>query len=68
MATKGKKEKVIINIESLDNLDYPEELEQLGHNLRDELNELDAVEKVDLVTNEGEQAPRGSKSGGEVAV
>lgn len=40
----------------------------MNHNLRDELNELDVIEKVDLVTKEGEQAPKGSKSAGEVAV
>ena len=63
-----KKEKVLVNIESLDNLNEPEVLERLSHNLRDELIELDAIEKVALVTKEGEQAPKGSKSGGEVAV
>ena len=64
----NKKEKVVVNIESLDNLNEPEELERLSHNLRDELNELDVIEKVDLITKEGEQAPKGSKSGGDVAV
>jgi hypothetical protein len=63
-----KKEKVVVNIESLDNFNDPEELERLSHNLRDELNELDVIEKVDLITKEGEQAPKGSKSGGEVAM
>ena len=63
-----KETKVLIRIESPDNLNEPEELERLSHNLRDELNELDVVEKVDLATKEGQQAPKGSKSGGEVAV
>jgi hypothetical protein len=63
----NKKEKVVVNIESLDNLNEPEELERLSHNLRDELIELDVIEKVDVITK-GEQAPKGSKSGGEVAM
>jgi len=62
-----KKEEVLINIESLDDNTEPEELERLSHNLRDELNELDIVEKVDLITKD-EEAPKGSKSGGEVAM
>jgi len=62
----NKKEKVVVNIESLDNHNDPEELERLSHNLRDELNELDVIEKADLITKEAEQAPKGSKSGGEV--
>lgn len=68
MKEKQEKEKVLVNIESLHDLNEPEELERLCHNLRDELNELDVIEKVDLITKEGEQAPKGSKSGGEVAV
>jgi hypothetical protein len=64
----NKEEKVLVNIESSDDLDEPEEIERLRHNLRDELNELDVVEKVDLVTKDGEQAPKGSKSGAEVAM
>jgi hypothetical protein len=44
----NKKEKVVVNIDSLDNFNEPEELERLSHNLRDELNELDVIEKVDL--------------------
>jgi hypothetical protein len=72
--TTDKKEKrLVINIESAskekqnDNDDDPEELERLTHNLRDDLTEVDAIEKVDLVTKEGEQAPKGSRAGGEVA-
>jgi hypothetical protein len=30
--------------------------------LGDDLAELDAIDKVDLVRNEGEQAPKGSKA------
>jgi hypothetical protein len=63
-----KNEKVLVNIESLDGLDEPEELERLRHNLLDELNQLDYVEKVDLVTKDVEHAPKGSKSGIEVAM
>lgn len=63
-----KKEKLFANIESLDDINEPEELERLCHNLREELNELDVVEKVDLVTKDGEQVPNGSKSGGDVAI
>ena len=66
MTITNKKEKVVVNIESLDNHNDPEELERLSHNLRDELNELDVIEKADLITKEAEQAPKGSKSGGEV--
>jgi hypothetical protein len=60
---------ILINIESVskeedhDNDQDPEELERITHNLRDELNELDAIEKVDLVIKEG-KAPKGSKAGG----
>ena len=41
MKEKQEKEKVLVNIESLHDLNEPEELERLCHNLRDELNELD---------------------------
>jgi hypothetical protein len=44
-----------------------EELEQITNNLRDELNELDIIEKVDLVRKGEDKAPKGSKGGGEVA-
>ena len=64
-----KENQIFVNIESADKeVDYdPEELELITHNLRDELNELDAIEKVDLVTKKGLQAPEGSKSGFEIA-
>ena len=68
MTITNKKEKLVVNIESLDNHNDPEELERLSHNLRDELNELGVLEKVDLMTKEGEHAPKGFKSGGEVAM
>jgi hypothetical protein len=68
MAMTEKEGKIFIRIESPDNPTEQEELELLSHNLCDELNELDAIEKVSLITKEGEQAPEGSKSGGEVAV
>ena len=61
-----KENKILIYIES--SKDYPcepEELEQITYNLKDDLIELDAIEKVDLVTKEG-AAPEHSKSGGEV--
>ena len=62
-----KETKIFLNIESSskDDLDEPEELERVTHNLRDDLTELDAVEKVDLVTK-GITAPKHSKSGGEI--
>jgi hypothetical protein len=71
---KKEKDQILINIESTskeeeeDHDEDPEELEQITHNLRDELTEIDTVEKVDLVTKEGEEgkAPEGSKAGGEV--
>jgi hypothetical protein len=71
--TDKKENQLLINIESAskeeenNNDDDPEELERLTHNLRDYLTEVDAIEKVDLVTKEGEQAPKGSRAGGEVA-
>lgn len=54
----------LINIESAskEEHDDPEELERITHNLRDDLNGLDAIEKVDLVRKEGEP-PKGSKAG-----
>ena len=44
-----------------------EELERITYSLRDELSELDAIEKVDLVAKAGELPPEGSKAGAEVA-
>jgi hypothetical protein len=64
-----KENQVFVNIESTSNKeddDDREELERMTHNLRNELTELDAVEKVDLVRKEGEKAPEGSKVGGDV--
>jgi hypothetical protein len=69
--TEDKKEEnqILINIESNskeeeDHDEDPEELERITHNLRDELTEIDTIEKVDLVSK-GE-APKGSKAGAEV--
>ena len=61
---------ILINIESNskeeeDHDQGPEDLERITHNLRDELTEIDIIEKVDLVTKEG-KAPEGSKAGAEV--
>lgn len=42
-----------------------EELERNTQSLRDELNELDSIEKIDLVTKRDE-APKGAKPGGEL--
>lgn len=66
--TDKKENQILIDIESTskDNEDS-EELERITHNLRDELNELDAIEKVVLATKQGEQVPEGSKAGGEVS-
>ena len=73
--TDAKKEEnqILINIESNskeeeDHDEDPEELERITHNLRDELTEINTVEKVDLVKKEGEEgkAPKGSKAGAEV--
>lgn len=64
--------KILINIESDTRENKhdiePEELEQLTHNLRDDLTELDAVEKVDLVTKEDklDKHPDGLKHKGDV--
>jgi 23S rRNA pseudoU1915 N3-methylase RlmH len=63
-------DKILINIESTskeeeDHDEDPEELERITHNLRDELTEIDTIEKVDLVTKE-RKAPKGSKAGAEV--
>ena len=68
--TDKKENQVFVNIESTSNEeddDDPEELERITHNLRDDLTELDTVEKVDLVTKEGEVTPKGSRAGAEVA-
>lgn len=62
----NKEKKVFINIEtSEDDPCDPEELERITYNLKDDLTELDAIEKIDLVTKEA-AAPKSSKSGGEV--
>lgn len=59
---------LLINIESVSKEEEdPEELERITRNLREDLAEADAIEKVDLVIKEGEKAPEGSKSGAEVA-
>src|SRR6185437_10290906 len=67
---KKEKDQILINIESTsteeEDLDEdPENLERITHNLRDELTEIDTIEKVDLVSKEG-KAPEGSKAGAEV--
>jgi hypothetical protein len=71
MTTTDKKENMLlINIESAskeEEEEDPEVLERITHNLRDDLTEVDAIEKVDLVTKEGEVPPEGSKAGAEVA-
>jgi hypothetical protein len=70
MTTTDKKENMLlINIESAskEEEEDPEEIERITYNLRDDLAEVDAIEKVDLVTKEGEKAPEGSKAGAEVA-
>ena len=41
-----------------------EELERNTQSLRDELNEMDSIEKIDLITRE--EAPKGAKPGGEL--
>jgi hypothetical protein len=67
MENKEKLPPILINIQSISREEDVnlEELERNTQNLRDELHELDVVEKVDLVTK-GEEAPHGSKSGGEI--
>jgi hypothetical protein len=66
MTTIDKKEnELFINIEStLGEEDDTEKLERITHNLRDDLKELDSIEKVDL-TKTGE-IPRGAKAGEEI--
>ena len=69
MTIKDKKENtLLINIESTlkEDDDDPEELERITHNLRDDLTEIDAIEKVELVKKEGDEAPEGSKAGGDI--
>jgi hypothetical protein len=69
MAIKDKRENaLLINIESTlkEEDEDPEELERITHNLRDELNESDGIQKVDLVKKEDKEAPKGSKAGGEM--
>lgn len=65
-----KENQILVNIESTlkqeDDDNDQEELERITHNLRDDLAELDAIEKVDPVRREGEQAPEGSKAGGDI--
>jgi hypothetical protein len=66
MENKEKNLPLLINIESTssgENID-PEELENDTQSLREELSELDIIEKVDLVAKG--KAPDGSKSGGEM--
>lgn len=58
---------LLINVESIQEDEDPEELERITNNLRGDLIEVDAIENVDLVTKEGELPPEGSKSGAEVA-
>jgi hypothetical protein len=63
-----KENQILINIESSkDDLYGPEELERITYNLRDDLAELDFLERIDLVTKEG-GAPKHSKSGTEVTL
>jgi hypothetical protein len=68
MKNKEKLPTLLINIQSIpgeEDIEL-EELERNTQNLHDELNELDVIEKVDLITK-GE-APDGSKSGVEMVV
>jgi hypothetical protein len=49
MTMKDKvKTTLLINVQSA--IEDDEELEQISRNLLDDLNEIDAVEKIDLVT------------------
>ena len=71
---KEENKKILINIsesykEDDDTVGHydSEELERITYSLRDELSELDAIEKVDLVAKAGELPPEGSKAGAEVA-
>ena len=68
MTLKNRKENaLLINVESIHGEDEdPEELERITNNLRNDLIEVDAIENVDLVTEEGEHPPAGSKAGAEV--
>jgi len=69
MTINKRENELLINIESApieEKDDDPEELERITHNLRDDLNELGAVEKVDLVKQADKEAPKGSKSGGDI--
>jgi hypothetical protein len=69
MTIDRSEHRILINIESAGKEEEHEdsgELERITRNLRHELNELDAVEKVDLVRKEGEGVPKGSKVGGEI--
>jgi hypothetical protein len=71
---KEENKKILINIsdsykEHDDTAGYyydSEDLERITYSLRDELSELDAIEKVELVVKEGELTPEGSKAGAEV--
>ena len=71
-STRQEETQIFINIESASKEEKHdielEELEQLTHNLRDDLTELDSVEKIDLVTKEDreEKDPDGLKHKGDV--
>ncbi|MGC2571777.1 MAG: hypothetical protein WA364_09725 [Candidatus Nitrosopolaris sp.] len=72
MTTIDKNEtRIFINIESVSDREEgydPEEIERITHNLRDDLTEVDTIEKVDLIKKEADkkEAPKGSKAGGEI--
>lgn len=74
MTTTDKKDnQLILNIELVpkegeDQAEDPAELERITHNLRDDLTEVDAIEKVDFIAKGRKEnvAPKGSKAGGEI--
>jgi hypothetical protein len=73
MTTTDKRDnQLILNIELVpkgeDQAEDPAELERVTHNLRDDLTEVDAIEKVDFIAKGRKEnvAPKGSKAGGEI--
>jgi hypothetical protein len=68
MTIDTKQNRILINIESAskeENDDDPEELERITNNLRDDLTEVDVIEKADSVRKD-ERSPKGSKAGGDI--
>jgi hypothetical protein len=72
MTIDKKENTLLINIESTSKEEDEEdkqELEQITHNLRDELNELDTIENVDLIRREDDDAEstkKGYKTKGDI--